>query len=202
MSRIMDARHHPFDVLFGSLLGILCAWGAYRQYFPPVSHVWEKGRAYPIRSWGMPIKRPVPGKVMVDSQTLEILDDRVAEGEDGYDTTTTHTIPSQYELGGVSAAAANRRPARRRGLSLDMDLETGYAGPVRQQQQPYPPVIISRPSPMTAFREQMEHNHRMRTGGPSPSPSPSPSPGRDRGQHDEAEDDDDRRPLHSARLEA
>ncbi|KAG9768851.1 PAP2-domain-containing protein, partial [Aureobasidium melanogenum] len=37
MSRIMDARHHPFDVLFGSALGVLCAWGAYRQYFPPRS---------------------------------------------------------------------------------------------------------------------------------------------------------------------
>ncbi|KAL0255084.1 hypothetical protein SLS55_009612 [Diplodia seriata] len=51
-SRIMDARHHPFDVLSGSLLGILTAWGSYRQYFPPVSETWRKGRAFPIRSWG------------------------------------------------------------------------------------------------------------------------------------------------------
>lgn len=51
-SRIMDARHHPFDVLSGSLLGILTAWGSYRQYFPPVTETWRKGRAYPIRSWG------------------------------------------------------------------------------------------------------------------------------------------------------
>ncbi|OCL07688.1 PAP2-domain-containing protein [Glonium stellatum] len=51
-SRIMDARHHPFDVISGSLLGILVAWGSYRQYFPPVSEAWRKGRAYPIRSWG------------------------------------------------------------------------------------------------------------------------------------------------------
>ncbi|KAH0162899.1 PAP2-domain-containing protein, partial [Aureobasidium melanogenum] len=34
-SRIMDARHHPFDVIVGSLLGIACAWLSYRQYFPP-----------------------------------------------------------------------------------------------------------------------------------------------------------------------
>ena len=47
-SRIMDARHHPFDVIFGSLLGILVAWGSYRQYFPPVTETWRKGRAYPI----------------------------------------------------------------------------------------------------------------------------------------------------------
>ncbi|EGC41452.1 PAP2 domain-containing protein [Histoplasma capsulatum var. duboisii H88] len=51
-TRIMDARHHPFDVLFGSLLGILCGYVAYRQYFPPLSEPWRKGRAYPIRTWG------------------------------------------------------------------------------------------------------------------------------------------------------
>jgi diacylglycerol diphosphate phosphatase/phosphatidate phosphatase len=51
-SRIMDARHHPFDVISGSLLGILVAWGSYRQYFPAVTDSWRKGRAYPIRSWG------------------------------------------------------------------------------------------------------------------------------------------------------
>ncbi|KKK27025.1 PAP2 domain protein [Aspergillus rambellii] len=52
VTRIMDARHHPFDVITGSLLGILCAIISYRQYFPPISEPWKKGRAYPIRSWG------------------------------------------------------------------------------------------------------------------------------------------------------
>ena len=52
VSRIMDARHHPFDVLSSSILGILIAWVAYRQYFPSLSEPWKKGRAYPIRSWG------------------------------------------------------------------------------------------------------------------------------------------------------
>ena len=51
-TRIMDARHHPFDVLFGSSLGIVSAWVAYRQYFPSISDAWSKGRAYPIRTWG------------------------------------------------------------------------------------------------------------------------------------------------------
>ncbi len=60
MSRIMDARHHPFDVLFGSAMGILVAWAAYRQYFPPVGETWKKGRAYPIRTWGTESKGP-PG---------------------------------------------------------------------------------------------------------------------------------------------
>lgn len=49
-SRIMDARHHPFDVITGSLLGIFCAWTAYRQYFPTISDYKAKGRAYPIVS--------------------------------------------------------------------------------------------------------------------------------------------------------
>ncbi|KAF2664257.1 PAP2-domain-containing protein [Microthyrium microscopicum] len=52
-SRIMDARHHPFDVLSGSTIGILVAWAAYRQYFPSPSDFNAKGRAYPARTWGM-----------------------------------------------------------------------------------------------------------------------------------------------------
>jgi diacylglycerol diphosphate phosphatase/phosphatidate phosphatase len=34
------------------MLGILVSWASYRQYFPPVSETWRKGRAYPIRAWG------------------------------------------------------------------------------------------------------------------------------------------------------
>lgn len=60
VSRIMDARHHPFDVISGSLLGIMMAYGAYRQYFPPVSESWRKGRAYPIRSWASEPRSPRP----------------------------------------------------------------------------------------------------------------------------------------------
>ena len=52
ISRIEDARHHPFDVITGSMLGTLTGFCAYRQYFPPLSEPWRKGRAYPIRSWG------------------------------------------------------------------------------------------------------------------------------------------------------
>jgi hypothetical protein len=51
-TRIMDARHHPFDVISGAMLGILVSWASYRQYFPPVTETWRKGRAYPIRAWG------------------------------------------------------------------------------------------------------------------------------------------------------
>lgn len=58
ISRIMDARHHPFDVIFGSLLGIAVAYGSYRQYFPPIGEPWRKGRAYPIRSWASEPRKP------------------------------------------------------------------------------------------------------------------------------------------------
>lgn len=65
MTRIMDARHHPFDILFGTAMGILVAWASYRQYFPPVSETWNKGRAYPIRTWGTERKRPPGGNVII-----------------------------------------------------------------------------------------------------------------------------------------
>lgn len=57
-SRIMDARHHPFDVISGSLLGILVAYFAYRQYFPPVTEPWHRGRAHPIRSFATGPRKP------------------------------------------------------------------------------------------------------------------------------------------------
>ena len=60
-SRIEDARHHPFDVLFGSALGALCAFVSYRQYFPSLRDTWRKGRAYPIRSWGTGPLEPQDG---------------------------------------------------------------------------------------------------------------------------------------------
>ena len=34
------------------------AWYAYRQYFPPLSETWRKGRAYPIHSWAGEPKVP------------------------------------------------------------------------------------------------------------------------------------------------
>ncbi|KAI8937442.1 hypothetical protein NX059_005164 [Plenodomus lindquistii] len=65
-TRIMDARHHPFDVLSGATLGIFVAWVSYRQYFPPVTETWRKGRAYPVRAWGKASRVPPAPAVMVD----------------------------------------------------------------------------------------------------------------------------------------
>lgn len=202
MSRIMDARHHPFDVLFGSALGILCAWGAYRQYFPPVSHTWEKGRAYPMRSWGTPVKRPVPGKVMIDSDTLEVLDDRVPAADD--DDEEAHRFEMDVNAAPVSRRQGNPNfPSHRTDRSLDMDAETGYAGLSQGRQQfssPQGPIAVSaalQPSSSgNAFRDQLEQNRRMRAGHTGTSPER---------EHNGSEDEDDialRRPLHSARAEA
>lgn len=38
ISRLMDYRHHAGDVIAGSIIGIVSAWFAYRQFYPPLSH--------------------------------------------------------------------------------------------------------------------------------------------------------------------
>ena len=80
MSRIMDARHHPFDVLFGSAMGILVAWASYRQYFPPVSETWRKGRAYPIRTWGTETKGPAANPMLGDNNPQLLRQDSDMDG--------------------------------------------------------------------------------------------------------------------------
>ena len=73
VSRIMDARHHPFDVITGSLLGVACAMVSYRQYFPPISEAWRKGRAYPIRTWGTEPARPIDAKFSALNESMTAL---------------------------------------------------------------------------------------------------------------------------------
>jgi len=36
ISRLMDYRHNPTDVIAGGILGVLVAWYGYRQYYPPI----------------------------------------------------------------------------------------------------------------------------------------------------------------------
>lgn len=73
VSRIMDARHHPFDVITGSMLGAACAWLSYHQYFPPLSEAWRKGRAYPIRTWGTEPVNPLNAKFAPLNESTEPL---------------------------------------------------------------------------------------------------------------------------------
>ncbi|KAL8872505.1 MAG: hypothetical protein Q9174_001876 [Haloplaca sp. 1 TL-2023] len=81
ISRIMDARHHPFDVISGSLLGIGVAWAAYRQYFPPVTDSWKKGRAYPIRTWASEPKRP-EDRDLIREEHADLVQEAVAPGRE------------------------------------------------------------------------------------------------------------------------
>jgi hypothetical protein len=90
----MDARHHPFDVLSGSLMGILVAWGSYRQYFPPVSESWRKGRAYPIRAWGKGPAMPPPAAAD-DVQPLRPLRSQTDEEQ-----AISSAVPGPDEHGG------------------------------------------------------------------------------------------------------
>ena len=112
-SRIMDARHHPFDVISGSLLGIVVAWCAYRQYFPPVSEPWHKGRAYPIRSWGTEPKAPRQDyqEMPRDHSPLELSrvrgqakwgDPESGPGQAGVSNPLTNTHPQPWNVGDVS----------------------------------------------------------------------------------------------------
>ncbi|KAJ5579788.1 uncharacterized protein N7459_005773 [Penicillium hispanicum] len=73
VSRIMDARHHPFDVITGSLLGVACAIVSYRQYFPPITEAWRKGRAYPIRTWGTEPPHPIDVKFATYNESTTAL---------------------------------------------------------------------------------------------------------------------------------
>ncbi|KAI5306422.1 hypothetical protein KEM56_000984 [Ascosphaera pollenicola] len=119
ISRIMDARHHPFDVITGSMLGVLCAWVAYRQYFPPLSDYASKGRAYPIRSWGSQPLSAKPRPVRVHSDEMKLVG--------GYTDTTA-----------VSAADINReeedlteqrQPLQMYSQNTAADMEIGNLGP-------------------------------------------------------------------------
>lgn len=80
VSRIMDARHHPFDVITGSLLGVVCAIVSYRQYFPPITEPWRKGRAYPIRTWGTEPAAPIDAKFSALADSTTALRNPEAEG--------------------------------------------------------------------------------------------------------------------------
>lgn len=91
-TRIMDARHHPFDVISGSILGIICAWCAYRQYFPSISEPWKKGRAYPIRTWASS-PRPPPHADQADLDEYNAAVEPLQRTDSEYGMTTGRERP-------------------------------------------------------------------------------------------------------------
>jgi hypothetical protein len=105
VTRIMDARHHPFDVITGSLLGVFTAWASYRQYFPSLSEPWKKGRAYPIRSWGTEPR--IPAGMSDNDDTIPLRDgsgeQMYAQGRQADFTQdfSLHPQPQQNTTGGA-----------------------------------------------------------------------------------------------------
>lgn len=142
VSRIMDARHHPFDVISGSLLGSATAYISYRQYFPPVSESWRKGRAYPIRSWASEPKSPLP-------------DQRQVSRDRGVEPLRANTFRTDVEQPNP-ASKAPRMPSR----------QTSYAEPegnvFRQQisksQRLRQAEFHQRPNPSASSTEQETHD--------------------------------------------
>ncbi|KAF2471951.1 PAP2-domain-containing protein [Lindgomyces ingoldianus] len=54
-TRFTDYRHHGFDIIFGSLIGIVCAWFSFRWYHPPIRRGagWSWGPRSYQRAWGI-----------------------------------------------------------------------------------------------------------------------------------------------------
>ena len=163
VSRIMDARHHPFDILFGSALGILVAWGSYRQYFPAISHPWEKGRAYPMRTWGVEMKlrpsghRP-SGSGRVDRTASVVTADH--DDDPGNSSYGMEPIRAPTEYRGASPS---RQP---QGAP-----STGPIPPRPTSMTSQPPSYGHQPvasadlGASNVFRDQISRSRRMRTGG-------------------------------------
>jgi diacylglycerol diphosphate phosphatase / phosphatidate phosphatase len=139
-SRIMDARHHPFDVITGSLLGILCAWISYRQYFPPLSEFRAKGRAYPIRSWGKSLSETAPQQAEYQRTPMdeEHAQPKFASGR--------HTPPENLEeehTGNVfrEQIHASQRQRRQASQATRVVPSSAYsADPIPISESPPPPV--------------------------------------------------------------
>lgn len=54
-SRYSDFRHHGFDIIFGSLMGFLLAWGSFRWYHAPIRRGagWSWGARSNHKAWGV-----------------------------------------------------------------------------------------------------------------------------------------------------
>ncbi|KAL4947621.1 phosphatidic acid phosphatase type 2/haloperoxidase [Aspergillus filifer] len=129
VSRIMDARHHPFDVITGSLLGILCAIISYRQYFPSLAEPWKKGRAYPIRSWGTdPSYSGIYGKTDSTDALRNPEDERMHEPDASSERPGRPPHPDTYPRGNPFAPSVYSRQPHDGGYSSssEEDVTSGY----------------------------------------------------------------------------
>jgi diacylglycerol diphosphate phosphatase/phosphatidate phosphatase len=98
-SRIMDARHHPFDVLAGATIGLVVALLSYRQYFPSPMDSRKRGRAYPMRMReDEPVREERPG------------DEEEAGDEAEYEGPHQYTVPQAQNDDEVLQAGPSSGP--------------------------------------------------------------------------------------------
>ena len=59
-TRFSDFRHHGFDILFGSLMGILISYISFRMYHLPIRRGagWSWGPRSASRAWGISVGTP------------------------------------------------------------------------------------------------------------------------------------------------
>lgn len=146
ISRIMDARHHPFDVITGSMLGQFVAWVAYRQYFPAISDPKAKGRAYSHRTWG------------TDTVTAQQIDYQQAN----YD-------PRGLEEGQTGSTDSLTGAANRRRPTLAAPATIGRSTTFDSVQDEYEMESRSRrpgPPQMTEYNDQRGRNDGLRVVPP------------------------------------
>ncbi|KAH8152665.1 uncharacterized protein LAJ45_03506 [Morchella importuna] len=121
VSRIMDARHHPFDVITGGLMGFLVAWASYRQYYPALTDTRKKGRAYPMRSWGTD---EADRKLGYDAAG-QFNSGLVADEEEGQKLGVFNPQPSPMPLSGAGLSGAGGT-ARKREAQRSAGRKNGF----------------------------------------------------------------------------
>lgn len=157
VSRIMDARHHPFDVITGGLLGIACAVVSYHQYFPPISESWRKGRAYPIRTWGTQPPQPMGAQLTSCNESTAALRNPEADRLSPSDARGRSASPSNLPVPEASGYGTNpfasqaypRRPhdhnpegnwsSSEEDVADGYEMQHGYAMAANPAVRAYPP---------------------------------------------------------------
>ncbi|KAF2856068.1 acid phosphatase/Vanadium-dependent haloperoxidase [Plenodomus tracheiphilus IPT5] len=96
-TRFTDFRHFGFDLLFGSLIGITCAWFSFRLYHLPITRGagWAWGPRSYERAWGIGVGRGS----YVGSEGWSRRDKQSGRGGNGVDRNANGTITeSEHEL--------------------------------------------------------------------------------------------------------
>lgn len=166
VSRIMDARHHPFDVITGSLLGILCASISYRQYFPSLSEPWKKGRAHPIRSWGT--EPAYPGAYGPTDSTAALRnpeDDRMHEPAPS-EVPESAPPPQTYPALNPYAPSVYSRPAREDTWSSSSEEDVANGFEMR------PGYTRAANPALPTYEPAMAYHSQTMPTNPSPGPGP------------------------------